>query len=217
MRLNFRTYWILIIKILFLSVAIYSIQNSISHQGRVMNSEELTSIGLNSFYFIDYDSMAKIDISKIMFLSTVTLTYYALTIAKFNNFYEGLKETIRIKSSSLYDYINKTIRFFTVPILIDIIISAIVISLLVLFTKAEHGLSFATVQNIILTSTFYSVMPFLLLFIVNRIEFFLVGVFTLSFFADYFVYKLPLVSIAVLYLAILVITYEIVLLRERRA
>ena len=114
MKSKFRIFWILIIKIIFLSVAVYSIQNNISHQGRAMNSEELTSIGLSSFYFIDYDLMAKIDVSKIMFLSAIILTYYTLTIKKFNNFYEGLKETIRIKSNSLHDYIKKSVRFFMI-------------------------------------------------------------------------------------------------------
>jgi len=216
MKSKFRIFWILIIKIIFLSVAVYSIQNNISHQGRAMNSEELTSIGLNSFYFIDYDLMAKIDVSKIIFLSAVVLTYYSLTITKFNNFYEGLKETIRIKSSSLYDYIKKSIKFFVVPIFIDIIISAIVISLVILLMKVEHGLSLVTIQHIILTSVFYFIMPFLILFIVNRIEFFLVGVFTLSIFADYFIYKLPLSGIMVLYLLIVIIVYGVILIKERK-
>lgn len=217
MKSKFRTLWILLIKIIFLSVAVYSIQNNISHQGRAMNSEELTSIGLNSFYFIDYDLMAKIDVSKIIFLSAVVLTYYSLTITKFNNFYEGLKETIRIKSSSLYDYIKKSVRFFIVPILIDVIVSAIVISLVILLMKVEHGLSLVTIQHIILTSVFYFIMPFLILFIVNRIEFFLVGVFTLSIFADYFVYKLPVAGILVLHLLILTVVHGIILFKERKA
>lgn len=217
MKSKFRTLWILLIKIIFLSVAVYSIQNNISHQGRAMNSEELTSIGLNSFYFIDYDLMAKIDVSKIIFLSAVVLTYYSLTITKFNNFYEGLKETIRIKSSSLYDYIKKSVRFFIVPILIDVIVSAIVISLVILLMKVERGLSLVTIQHIILTSVFYFIMPFLILFIVNRIEFFLVGVFTLSIFADYFIYKLPLSGIMVLYLLIVAAVHGIILFKERKA
>ncbi len=217
MKSKFRIFWILLIKIIFLSVAVYSIQNNISHQGRAMNSEELTSIGLNSFYFIDYDLMAKIDVSKIIFLSAVVLTYYSLTITKFNNFYEGLKETIRIKSSSLYDYIKKSIKFFVVPIFIDIIVSAIVISLVVLLMKVEHGLILVTIQHIILASIFYFIMPFLILFIVNRIEFFLVGVFTLSIFADYFIYKLPLSGIMVLYLLIVAAVHGIILFKERKA
>lgn len=182
-----------------------------------MNSEDLTSIGLNSFYFIDHDLSAKIDVYKILFLSAVVLTYYALTITKFNNFYEGLKETIRIKSSSLYDYIKKSIQFFIITVLVDVIISAAIISLVIIFANVEHGISVITIQQILLMSLFYSVMPFLLMFIVDRIEFFLVGIFTLSIFADYFVYKLPIYGIAGLYLLTIATAYGIILFKERKA
>lgn len=217
MKSRFRSLWSLLVKIIFLSVAAYAIFNNISHEGRAMTSEDLTSVGLNSFYFINYDFRVKIDTSKILFLSAVVLTYYALTIAKFNNFYEGLKETIRIKSSSLYDYIKKSIQFFIIPVLVDVIISSIIISLVIIFFNVEHGLSVITIQQILLMSLFYSVMPFLLMFIVNRIEFFLVGIFTLSIFADYFVYKLPLYGIAGLYLLTIATAYGIILFKERKA
>lgn len=217
MKSRFRSLWSLLVKIIFLSVAAYAIFNNISHEGRAMTSEDLTSVGLNSFYFINYDFRVKIDTSKILFLSAVVLTYYALTIAKFNNFYEGLKETIRIKSSSLYDYIKKSIQFFIIPVLVDVIISAAIISLVIIFANVEHGLSVITIQQILLMSLFYSVMPFLLMFIVDRIEFFLVGIFTLSIFADYFVYKLPLYGIAGLYLLTIATAYGIILFKERKA
>lgn len=217
MKSRFRSLWSLLVKIIFLSVAVYAIFNNISHEGRAMTSEDLTSVGLNSFYFINYDFRVKIDTSKILFLSAVVLTYYALTIAKFNNFYEGLKETIRIKSSSLYDYIKKSIKFFIITVLVDVIISAIIISLVIIFANVEHGLSVITIQQILLMSLFYSVMPFLLMFIVDRIEFFLVGIFTLSIFADYFVYKLPLYGIAGLYLLTVAAAYGIILFKERKA
>lgn len=217
MKSRFRSLWSLLVKIIFLSVAAYAIFNNISHEGRAMTSEDLTSVGLNSFYFINYDFRVKIDTSKILFLSAVVLTYYALTIAKFNNFYEGLKETIRIKSSSLYDYIKKSIQFFIIPVLVDVIISAAIISLVIIFANVEHGLSVITIQQILLMSLFYSVMPFLLMFIVDRIEFFLVGIFTLSIFADYFVYKLPIYGIAGLYLLTIATAYGIILFKERKA
>ena len=139
-----------------------------------------------------------------------------LSMAQINNFYEGLKETIRIRSKNLYDYFYESIQFLLKPILTDVLISLLTIITTILLIQ-DHSLSLTDIKYLLLTGIFYSVLPFLLLFIVNRIEFFLVGVFTLSIFADYFVYKLPVAGVLVLYLLILTVLYGIILFKERRA
>ena len=207
---------IAIFKIFLIVIVVHSIQSKINPGNQPLTTDELTSVGINSFYVL-INGQIHTQPFKVVLLSTLVFSYYMLSMAQINNFYEGLKETIRIRSKNLYDYFYKSIQFLLKPILTDVLISLLTIITTILLIHTDHSLSLTAIKYLLLTGIFYSVLPFLLLFIVNRIEFFLVGVFTLSIFADYFVYKLPVAGVLVLYLLILTVLYGIILFKERRA
>lgn len=204
-----------IFKIFLIMIVVHSIQSKINPGNQPLTTDELTSVGINSFYVL-INGQIHTQPFKVVLLSTLVFSYYMLSMAQINNFYEGLKETIRIRSKNLYDYFYESIQFLLKPILTDVLISLLTIITTILLIQ-DHSLSLTAIKYLLLTGIFYSVLPFLLLFIVNRIEFFLVGVFTLSIFADYFVYKLPVAGVLVLYLLILTVLYGIILFKERRA
>ena len=206
---------IAIFKIFLIVIVVHSIQSKINPGNQPLTTDELTSVGINSFYIL-INGQIHAQPFKVVLLSTLVFSYYMLSMAQINNFYEGLKETIRIRSKNLYDYFYESIQFLLKPILTDVLISLLTIITTILLIQ-DHSLSLTAIKYLLLTGIFYSVLPFLLLFIVNRIEFFLVGVFTLSIFADYFVYKLPVAGVLVLYLLILTVLYGIILFKERRA
>lgn len=206
---------IAIFKIFLIVIVVHSIQSKINPGNQPLTTDELTSVGINSFYVL-INGQIHTQPFKVVLLSTLVFSYYMLSMTQINNFYEGLKETIRVRSKNLYDYFYKSIQFLLKPILTDVLISLLTIITTILLIQ-DHALSLTAIKYLLLTGIFYSVLPFLLLFIVNRIEFFLVGVFTLSIFADYFVYKLPVAGVLVLYLLILTVLYGIILFKERRA
>ena len=71
------------------------------------------------------------------------------------------------------------------------------------------------VVNLSLMALFYIVVPFLIMFIVDRFEYFIVAVLLLTVFAEYFVYKLNIYNIILLYAIVVLITYCLILIRER--
>ena len=212
---KYRNICIVLIKILFLAVAVISIYQSIGHKGEIMDAHSLTTIGLNSFYYIDYNMQIKLDSFKIICLTSLIIMNYAITLSKMYNFYEGLKEIIRIRSENLNQYIRKSITFYFKYILTDVIITAITIYIVMIVINVKNVFDLQIIFNLLLMAIFYMIVPFLLMFIVDRFEYFIVGLLILTIFADYFVYKLNLLSIVLLYFIVLFIAYGIILIRER--
>lgn len=211
-----KTAKIILTKIFLIATIVYSIQSNIDPTNRLMTADELTSVGLNSFYFL-INNQIHTQPFKVVLLSALVFSCYLISLSKINNFYEGLKETIRIRSQNLHDYFKKSAHFLLKPLFIDIMTSITIIFITMLIIQVENVLSVMTIRHLLLMGVFYLIIPFLLLFLVNRIEFFLVGIFTLSIFADYFVYKLPLYGIAGLYLLTIATAYGIILFKERKA
>lgn len=213
---KYKNIFIIIIKILFISLAVKMLYKYIGHKGGTMNAVDMTTIGLNSFYYIDYNMKIKIESIKIICLTIIVIMNYAFSLLKICNFYEGLKETIRIKSKNLKQYINKSINFYLKYIIFDtsITIGTIFITMKVL--NIEQLYDMQVFLNLLLMFIFYIILPFLIIFIVDKFEYFIVCLLTSTIFADYFVYKLNIIHICIAYIIVFIITYFIILIIERK-
>ena len=157
---------IAIFKIFLIVIVVHSIQSKINPGNQPLTTDELTSVGINSFYVL-INGQIHTQPFKVVLLSTLVFSYYMLSMTQINNFYEGLKETIRVRSKNLYDYFYKSIQFLLKPILTDVLISLLTIITTILLIQTDHSLSLTAIKYLLLTGIFYSVLPFLLLFIVN--------------------------------------------------
>ena len=189
---KYKNICIILIKILFISASVISIYKTVGHKGEIMDAYSFTTIGLNAFYYIDYNMQVKLNSFKIICLTVLILMNYGITLFKIHNFYEGLKETIRIRSKNLNQYIGKSSIFYF-----------------------KDVFNLQIVVNLSLMALFYIVVPFLIMFIVDRFEYFIVAVLLLTVFAEYFVYKLNIYNIILLYAIVVLITYCLILIRER--
>lgn len=212
---KYRDFLVVFIKILFLSIAVMSIYKTGSHKGEIMDADSLTTIGLNSFYYIDYNMQIKLDSFKIICITAVILMTYTITLFKIHNFYGGLKEIIRIKSKNLNQYIKKSMKFYFRYVFLDVIIGVMTIYVTMIALRVNNVFDLNVIYNLALMAVFYIIAPFLLMFIVDKIEYFIVGLLMLTIFADYFVYKLSPLNIIILYTIIFFVAYGIILIRER--
>ena len=212
---KYRSVWIIIVKILFISISVMWIYKNVSHKGEIMSASDLTTIGLNSFYYIDYNMQVKLDSFKIICITSIVFMTYAITLFKIHNFYSGLNETIRIRSSNLIQYMKKTINFYFIYIFIDVAVSVITIYVTMIVMNVENIFCSQVICNLILMAMFYMIIPFLLIFIVEKFEYFIVGLLMLTVFAHYFIYKLSLVNVVIAYVIVFLITYGLILIRER--
>lgn len=212
---KYRSIWVIFIKILFISISVMCIYRTISHKGEIMDACSLTAIGLNSFYYIDYNMQIKLDSFKIICITAIVLMTYAITLLKIHNFYSGLKEIIRIKSTNLMQYIKRSIKFFFKYVLLDVIIGIITIFVTMIVMDVKNVFDLQVIYNLILMTIFYTIAPFLLMFIVEKFEYFVVGLLMLTIFADYYIYKLSLFKIIIAYVIVFFIAYGIILIRER--
>lgn len=106
---KYKNICIILIKILFISASVISIYKTVGHKGEIMDAYSFTTIGLNAFYYIDYNMQVKLNSFKIICLTVLILMNYGITLFKIHNFYEGLKETIRIRSKNLNQYIGNQV------------------------------------------------------------------------------------------------------------
>ena len=206
---------IILIKILFISASVISIYKTVGHKGEIMDAYSFTTIGLNAFYYIDYNMQVKLNSFKIICLTVLILMNYGITLFKIHNFYEGLKETIRIRSKNLNQYIGKSSIFYFKYIVTDVLVTIATIYIVMLAINVKDVFNLQIVVNLSLMALFYIVVPFLIMFIVDRFEYFIVAVLLLTVFAEYFVYKLNIYNIILLYAILVLITYCLILIRER--
>lgn len=214
-KLKYRNICIVLIKILFISVAVISIYKSVGHKGEIMDAHSLTTIGLNSFYYIDYNMKIKLNFFKIISLTVLILMNYVITLFKMHNFYEGLKEIIRNRAKNLNQYMKKSIAFYFKYVLIDVIITIVTIYIVMVAINVKDVFDLQIIYNLLLMAMFYIIVPFLLMFMVDKFEYFIVALLIVTLFTDYFVYKLNLLNIVKLYISVFVVTYCIILIRER--
>ena len=212
---KYKNICIILIKILFISASVISIYKTVGHKGEIMDAYIFTTIGLNSFYYIDYNMQVKLNSFKIICLTVLILMNYGITLFKIHNFYEGLKETIRIRSKNLNQYIGKSSIFYFKYIVTDVLVTIATIYIVMLAMNVKDVFNLQIVVNLSLMALFYIVVPFLIMFIVDRFEYFIVAVLLLTVFAEYFVYKLNIYNIILLYAIVVLITYCLILIRER--
>ena len=205
---KYKNICIILIKILFISASVISIYKTVGHKGEIMDAYSFTTIGLNAFYYIDYNMQVKLNSFKIICLTVLILMNYGITLFKIHNFYEGLKETIRIRSKNLNQYIGKSSIFYFKYIVTDVLVTIATIYIVMLAMNVKDVFNLQIVVNL-------SLMPFLIMFIVDRFEYFIVAVLLLTVFAEYFVYKLNIYNIILLYAIVVLITYCLILIRER--
>lgn len=212
---KYKNICIILIKILFISASVISIYKTVGHKGEIMDAYSFTTIGLNAFYYIDYNMQVKLNSFKIICLTVLILMNYGITLFKIHNFYEGLKETIRIRSKNLNQYIGKSSIFYLKYIVTDVLVTIATIYIVMLAMNVKDVFNLQIVVNLSLMALFYIVVPFLIMFIVDRFEYFIVAVLLLTVFAEYFVYKLNIYNIILLYAIVVLITYCLILIRER--
>ena len=227
---KYKNICIILIKILFISASVISIYKTVGHKGEIMDAYSFTTIGLNAFitksgtvgssginafYYIDYNMQVKLNSFKIICLTVLILMNYGITLFKIHNFYEGLKETIRIRSKNLNQYIGKSSIFYFKYIVTDVLVTIATIYIVMLAMNVKDVFNLQIVVNLSLMALFYIVVPFLIMFIVDRFEYFIVAVLLLTVFAEYFVYKLNIYNIILLYAIVVLITYCLILIRER--
>lgn len=212
---KYKNIGIILIKILFISASVISIYKTVGHKGEIMDAYSFTTIGLNAFYYIDYNMQVKLNSFKIICLTVLILMNYGITLFKIHNFYEGLKETIRIRSKNLNQYIGKSSIFYFKYIVTDVLVTIATIYIVMLAMNVKDVFNLQIVVNLSLMALFYIVVPFLIMFIVDRFEYFIVAVLLLTVFAEYFVYKLNIYNIILLYAIVVLITYCLILIRER--
>lgn len=212
---KYKNICIILIKILFISASVISIYKTVGHKGEIMDAYSFTTIGLNAFYYIDYNMQVKLNSFKIICLTVLILMNYGNTLFKIHNFYEGLKETIRIRSKNLNQYIGKSSIFYFKYIVTDVLVTIATIYIVMLAINVKDVFNLQIVVNLSLMALFYIVVPFLIMFIVDRFEYFIVAVLLLTVFAEYFVYKLNIYNIILLYAILVLITYCLNLIRER--
>ena len=212
---KYKNIFIILIKILFISASVISIYKTVGHKGEIMDAYSFTTIGLNAFYYIDYNMQVKLNSFKIICLTVLILMNYGITLFKIHNFYEGLKETIRIRSKNLNQYIGKSSIFYFKYIVTDVLVTIATIYIVMLAMNVKDVFNLQIVVNLSLMALFYIVVPFLIMFIVDRFEYFIVAVLLLTVFAEYFVYKLNIYNIILLYAIVVLITYCLILIRER--
>ena len=212
---KYKNICIILIKILFISASVISIYKTVGHKGEIMDAYSFTTIGLNAFYYIDYNMQVKLNSFKIICLTVLILMNYGITLFKIHNFYEGLKETIRIRSKNLNQYIGKSSIFYFKYIVTDVLVTIATIYIVMLAMNVKDVFNLQIVVNLSLMALFYIVVPFLIMFIVDRFEYFIVAVLLLTVFAEYFVYKLNIYNIILLYAIVVLITYGLILIRER--
>ena len=209
---KYKNICIILIKILFISASVISIYKTVGHKGEIMDAYSFTTIGLNAFY---YNMQVKLNSFKIICLTVLILMNYGITLFKIHNFYEGLKETIRIRSKNLNQYIGKSSIFYFKYIVTDVLVTIATIYIVMLAMNVKDVFNLQIVVNLSLMALFYIVVPFLIMFIVDRFEYFIVAVLLLTVFAEYFVYKLNIYNIILLYAIVVLITYCLILIRER--
>ena len=212
---KYKNICIILIKILFISASVISIYKTVGHKGEIMDAYSFTTIGLNAFYYIDYNMQVKLNSFKIICLTVLILMNYGITLFKIHNFYEGLKETIRIRSKNLNHYIGTSSIFYFKYIVTDVLVTIATIYIVMLAMNVKDVFNLQIVVNLSLMALFYIVVPFLIMFIVDRFEYFIVAVLLLTVFAEYFVYKLNIYNIILLYAIVVLITYCLILIRER--
>ena len=212
---KYKNICIILIKILFISASVISIYKTVGHKGEIMDAYSFTTIGLNAFYYIDYNMQVKLNSFKIICLTVLILMNYGITLFKIHNFYEGLKETIRIRSKNLNQYIGKSSIFYFKYIVTDVLVTIATIYIVMLAMNVKDVFNLQIVVNLSLMALFYIVVPFLIMFIVDRFEYFIVAVLLLTVFAEYFVYKPNIYNIILLYAIVVLITYCLILIRER--
>lgn len=212
---KYKNICIILIKILFISASVISIYKTVGHKGEIMDAYSFTTIGLNAFYYIDYNMQVKLNSFKIICLTVLILMNYGITLFKIHNFYEGLKATIRIRSKNLNQYIGKSSIFYFKYIVTDVLVTIATIYIVMLAMNVKDVFNLQIVVNLSLMALFYIVVPFLIMFIVDRFEYFIVAVLLLTVFAEYFVYKLNIYNIILLYAIVVLITYCLILIRER--
>ena len=97
----------------------------------------------------------------------------------------------------------------------DVLVTIATIYIVMLAMNVKDVFNLQIVVNLSLMALFYIVVPFLIMFIVDRFEYFIVAVLLLTVFAEYFVYKLNIYNIILLYAIVVLITYCLILIRER--
>lgn len=97
----------------------------------------------------------------------------------------------------------------------DVLVTIATIYIVMLAMNVKDVFNLQIVVNLSLMALFYIVVPFLIMFIVDRFEYFIVAVLLLTVFAEYFVYKLNIYNIILLYVILVLITYCLILIRER--
>lgn len=211
-----KNFLISIFKLVFIIVIISIIYNTFQINNKKMTMKDITDIGLNSIYKINYENKLELSTEKVLIISSLIFIMYYFTISVSNNLYKGLKEVIRGKTENLNQYIINVIKFYIKYIVLDIIvfIAAIFISG-ILFKIDYAGNYLGVIINIIKIIIFYATIPVVSLFIVDKIEFLIISILGLSMLSNMFIYEFNLECLIVAIILIYIISYIILLIKER--
>lgn len=211
-----KNFLISIFKLVFIIVIISIIYNTFQINNKKMTMKDITDIGLNSIYKINYENKLELSTEKVLIISSLIFIMYYFTISVSNNLYKGLKEVIRGKTENLNQYIINVIKFYIKYIVLDIIvfIAAIFISG-ILFKIDYAGNYLGVIINIIKIIIFYTTIPVVSLFIVDKIEFLIISILGLSMLSNMFIYEFNLECLIVAIILIYIISYIILLIKER--
>lgn len=212
---NMKNLLIIISKNIFIGLLVFIIYFNFWNYGKPMNAEEITSIGLNTFFIYTEDGRLNAVVEKVITNSVFIIFIYFISIIKMKNYYDGLKYVIRIKSKNLLDFIKKTIKYIYPYILLEIILMGVSVFISMNIIGIEGIYKLETFKNLILMMLFYTILPIFIIFIISRIEMYIIFLLLFSSFAPFFIYKIPIYIIPLLYVIIVSVVYIIILIKEK--
>lgn len=211
-----KNFLISIFKLVFIIVIISIIYNTFQINNKKMTMKDITDIGLNSIYKINYENKLELSTEKVLIISSLIFIMYYFTISVSNNLYKGLKEVIRGKTENLNQYIINVIKFYIKYIVLDIIVFIAAIFISGILFKIDYADNYlGVIINIIKIIIFYATIPVVSLFIVDKIEFLIISILGLSMLSNMFIYEFNLECLIVAIILIYIISYIILLIKER--
>ena len=211
-----KNFFISIFKLVFIIVIISIIYNTFQINKKKMTMKDITDIGLNSIYKINDENKLELSTEKVLIISSLIFIMYYFTISVSNNLYKGLKEVIRGKTENLNQYIINVIKFYIKYIVLDIIVFIAAIFISGILFKIDYADNYlGVIINIIKIIIFYATIPVVSLFIVDKIEFLIISILGLSMLSNMFIYEFNLECLIVAIILIYIISYIILLIKER--
>lgn len=215
-RKNIKIFSLNILKILLIIILcdkLYNMNSDINDPLKAAEYFKTTIVSIFTHYkeggvfFIPY---------KMFLVSLMSIIIFPFSISLGINILNGLNKMIRNKSNNIDEYIKNTSILLLKTTIIEILIFIFSAIAVLFWEKAPGILEINTCISILQILLFYPLIPIILLFLVEKVEFYLVSMLLIFNISTLFISFISIQTEIMLILILIIITYFKIIVTEDR-